>query len=76
MADHIQKALQELPSHLRQDAQVVYTAHSIPLSMAQGSKYVEQLEEACRLPSEHQAGRAIGSSIKAAVTVHAALART
>ncbi|MGA2695803.1 MAG: ferrochelatase [Terriglobales bacterium] len=56
MADQIQKALWELPAHLREDAQVAYTAHSIPLSMARGSKYVEQLEEACRLVSE-QLGR-------------------
>jgi ferrochelatase len=56
MADQIQSALQELPSHLREGAQVVYTAHSIPLGMAQGSKYVEQLEEACRLVSQ-QLGR-------------------
>jgi ferrochelatase len=32
--------------------QVVYTAHSIPLSMAQTSDYVQQLEEARRLVSE------------------------
>jgi len=31
------------------DAQVIYTAHSIPQSMADTSAYVAQLEEACRL---------------------------
>jgi ferrochelatase len=56
MAFRVQDALNELPSDLRKDAQVVYTAHSIPLSMAQGSKYVEQLEGGCRLVSE-QLGR-------------------
>jgi len=53
MAGHVQKALQELPANLQKNAQVVYTAHSIPVSMAQGSKYVEQLQEACRLVSEN-----------------------
>src|SRR5579871_463051 len=51
MAGYVQKALQELPANLQKNAQVVYTAHSIPLSMAQGSKYGEQLEEACALVS-------------------------
>jgi ferrochelatase len=29
-------------------AEIVFTAHSIPLSMADGARYVPQLEEACR----------------------------
>lgn len=31
------------------DAKLVFTAHSVPLSMASGSPYVEQLREACDL---------------------------
>jgi ferrochelatase len=31
---------------------LIFTAHSIPLSMAQTSRYQEQLEEACRLVAE------------------------
>jgi len=31
---------------------VLFTAHSIPMSMADTSKYVPQLEEACRLVAE------------------------
>lgn len=44
MREHVMGALAQWP-----DAQVVYTAHSIPQSMAEGSWYVAQLEEACRL---------------------------
>ncbi len=42
--EHVDRALTEWP-----DAEVVYTAHSIPQSMADGSWYVTQLEEACRM---------------------------
>jgi len=44
MADRFRVALAELPG-----AQLIFTAHSIPLSMAQTSRYEEQLREACRL---------------------------
>ncbi len=44
MRDAVQCALRDWP-----DAAVVYTAHSIPQSMADGSRYVAQLAEACRL---------------------------
>jgi len=33
-------------------AQTLFTAHSVPLSMADGSRYVEQLEEAMRIVAE------------------------
>jgi ferrochelatase len=33
-------------------AEVLFTAHSVPLSMADSSDYVKQLHEACRLVSE------------------------
>ncbi len=51
MTEHVQTALHKLPASVRGQAQVIYTAHSIPTSMAQGSKYVTQLEESCRLIS-------------------------
>jgi ferrochelatase len=51
MAERVQTALSELPQRGRSRAQVVYTAHSIPISMAASSNYVMQLEEACRLVS-------------------------
>jgi protoporphyrin/coproporphyrin ferrochelatase len=34
-------------------AQIIFTAHSIPLAMAAGSEYQKQLQESCRLVAEH-----------------------
>lgn len=42
-------ALEQIPAERRERAMLVFTAHSIPLSMAVGCKYEEQLREACRL---------------------------
>ena len=36
-----------------QPAKVIFTAHSIPLSMAETSDYQKQLQESCRLVAEH-----------------------
>lgn len=44
MKDRVRAALAELPQ-----GRLVFTAHSIPLAMAQSSPYVEQLERACCL---------------------------
>jgi len=44
-------ALQAVPADAQRDAQIVYTAHSIPISMANTSDYVRQLEEVRRLVS-------------------------
>ena len=52
MADHVKAALLRLPADVRNGAHVVYTAHSIPVSMATNSNYLRQLEESCRLVSE------------------------
>lgn len=52
MADRVRAALEELPEDVRGCSLVIYTAHSIPLSMAQSCNYGKQLEEACRLVSE------------------------
>jgi len=52
MADRVRTALQSLPEKRRAAAALVYTAHSVPLSMAQSSPYVSQLQEACRAVSE------------------------
>src|ERR1700676_3239274 len=43
--DRISGALRETAADARQNVQIVYLAHSIPLSMAQTSDYVRQLEE-------------------------------
>lgn len=49
--DRLRDALSEISASARQSVQVVYTAHSIPLSMASTSDYVKQLEEVRRLVS-------------------------
>ncbi|HKT37090.1 MAG TPA: ferrochelatase [Ktedonobacterales bacterium] len=48
-ADRVRAALATIPEPQRSGASVVFTAHSIPLSMAQNSRYVSQLHEAGRL---------------------------
>jgi protoporphyrin/coproporphyrin ferrochelatase len=48
MADRCQVALADLPG-----AHLIFTAHSIPLSMARTSRYEEQLRESCRLVAGH-----------------------
>jgi ferrochelatase len=45
MADRIAQALARLPEPTREHARLVFTAHSIPTSMAEGSDYVAQLGE-------------------------------
>ncbi|MCB1021600.1 MAG: ferrochelatase [Bryobacterales bacterium] len=49
MIENAQEALDRIPAERREAAQVVFTAHSVPLSMASSSKYVAQIEEASRL---------------------------
>ncbi|HWB98478.1 MAG TPA: ferrochelatase [Bryobacteraceae bacterium] len=51
VVDALRAALAGIPEERRQAAVLLYTAHSIPLSMAASSPYVAQLEEACRLVS-------------------------
>ena len=50
--ERIRDALQALPPELQGKAQIIYTAHSIPLSMANTSDYVKQLQEVRKLVSE------------------------
>jgi ferrochelatase len=56
VADHTTAGLRQLGEAERKRAQLVFTAHSIPLSMALSSKYQPQLEEASRLVAERVAG--------------------
>jgi ferrochelatase len=51
-ADRLHEALEEIPAERRSQARIAFTAHSIPLSMAQTSRYAEQLTETCRLVCE------------------------
>jgi ferrochelatase len=52
VAERVREALQTLPGGARDSVQVVYTAHSIPVSMAQACDYVQQLEEVRRIICE------------------------
>jgi ferrochelatase len=52
MAERVQDALRALPANARENVQIVYVAHSVPLSMASTSDYVTQLQEVRRLVSE------------------------
>jgi ferrochelatase len=49
--ERMHDALQAVPADERGNMQIVYTAHSIPVSMASTSDYVRQLEEVRRLAS-------------------------
>ena len=49
MADRVREAFERIPAERREAAVLVFTAHSIPVSMAETSRYVHQVEEACRL---------------------------
>lgn len=51
LTDRVRAALDQIPCGLRSGARIVYTAHSIPISMAETSRYEAQLREACRLVS-------------------------
>ena len=52
MASRVHNALSEFRRAARSSARVLYTAHSIPMSMARSCNYVEQLQEASRLVSD------------------------
>lgn len=47
--EQIQSSLNALPEDRRRSTPLVFTAHSLPIAMANGSPYVKQLEETARL---------------------------
>jgi ferrochelatase len=49
--ERLRDALRAVPPEAQQNVQIVYIAHSIPLSMANTSDYVRQLEEVRKLVS-------------------------
>lgn len=53
--ENLQKALAHFTPEERASVRVAFTAHSVPMGMANGSAYERQLQEACRLVAE-QAG--------------------
>jgi ferrochelatase len=52
MIEHTQRAITQIPAERREVALLVFTAHSIPLSMARGCRLEEQLLEASRLVAD------------------------
>ncbi len=51
-ADRVREALGAIDPERRSGAQVAFTAHSIPISMARNCDYERQLTETCRLIAE------------------------
>jgi ferrochelatase len=51
-SDHLTAAISQLLPDQRTAVSIVFTAHSIPLTMANNSRYVVQLEETCCLVAE------------------------
>jgi ferrochelatase len=51
-ARHVREAISALPEALRPRARLVFTAHSIPTSMAAADRYVAQLRQAAGLIAE------------------------
>lgn len=51
MADQVSRAVDSISAD-RRNILLLFTAHSIPQSMADGCDYVKQLQESCRLVSE------------------------
>src|SRR6185436_12193414 len=50
--DNVEAALAQIPENRRAAAQLVFTAHSIPQSMAQNCDYEAQLQETSRIIAE------------------------
>jgi len=49
VASRTREALDRLDANARRDARLIFTAHSIPVAMAEASQYVEQLTESARM---------------------------
>ena len=64
-ADHVQAAVQKLPPDVCRESELVFTAHSIPLSMAQKYPYQSQLEASCLAVATEIARRASAAQLPA-----------
>ena len=51
-SDHVREALDRLESNARKAARLIFTAHSIPKSMADECRYTEQLIKSCQLVAQ------------------------
>lgn len=49
LAERVAEAIASLPASVQKDARIAFTAHSVPLSMAEHSAYERQLQETARL---------------------------
>ena len=56
VADRVQEALADVSQHHIAKTQLVFTAHSIPIAMANGCQYAAQLHEACSLVADRVGG--------------------
>jgi ferrochelatase len=56
MAERVRAALDRISPGRRAAAALVFTAHSVPIAMAETSRYVQQVEEACRLVADRAGG--------------------
>ena len=61
-ADRTAAALASLPAEKRANARLLFTAHSLPVAMAERAPYVRQLQEACRLVVEGLPPEFLGDS--------------
>ena len=52
MVESVSASLLEIAEERRRESLLLFTAHSIPLSMEQNCCYVSQLQEACQLVAE------------------------
>jgi protoporphyrin/coproporphyrin ferrochelatase len=52
VADRTAAALKQLPADRRSSAHLTFTAHSVPVAMAEGSPYVAQVEMGARAVAE------------------------
>lgn len=52
LAQHVRVAIERLEPPLRHKARIVFTAHSIPVSMAESCRYREQLQTTARMVAE------------------------
>ncbi|MBY0357589.1 MAG: ferrochelatase [Candidatus Obscuribacterales bacterium] len=51
-ATHLLEAIKQIPQERQKQCKIVFTAHSIPASMADNCAYADQLNQACKLVSE------------------------
>ena len=49
MSDRVKEAIETLPANKRRHALVLFTAHSLPVTMAKGCAYETQLAASCKL---------------------------